>query len=304
MRFVTFGISANATTKPRLGAVIDDQVIDLGKAAGDSKFPADMLALIAAGPAALKKAARLASRSVSGGAARGARKPLASVHLLAPLPRPRRNVFCLGMNYEAHARESAMAGGREFKLPEYPVFFTKATGAVAGPYDDIAFDPATMQKLDWEVELAVVIGKAGKNIPRARAMEHVFGYTVINDVSARDLQFNHQQYFKGKSLDGACPMGPWIVTADEIANPHGLAIRCRVNGVVKQDWTTGDMIFDIPAILESLSAGLTLEAGDVIATGTPSGVGFARTPPEFLKPGDVVECEVEGIGTLRNKVVA
>ena len=294
MRFVTF----NTLAKPRLGLVMDNQVVDLAKAAGESKFPGDMLGLIAAGPAALKKAARLAAN-----APRGARKPLAATHLLAPIPRPARNVFCLGLNYVEHAKESAAAQGREFQMPAYPVFFTKVAGAVTGPYADIPFDPATMQKFDWEVELAVVIGRGGKNIPREQAMEHVFGYMVLNDLSARDLQFNHQQFFKGKSLDNACPMGPWILTADEAANPHALAIRCRVNGVVKQDWTTGDMVFDIPAIIESLSAGLTLLPGDVIATGTPSGVGFARTPPEFLRPGDVVECEVEGIGTIRNRIV-
>jgi 2-keto-4-pentenoate hydratase/2-oxohepta-3-ene-1,7-dioic acid hydratase in catechol pathway len=293
MRFATFGTAA----RPRLGLVSDGYVIDLGKAAGESKFPSDMLGLIAAGPAAVKRAGRLAAQ-----APRGARKPLSGVELLAPLPQPRRNIFCLGLNYEEHARESAAAGGREFKLPEYPVFFTKATGAVNGPYADIPFDKQTMQQLDWEVELGVVIGKAGKNIPRAQAMDHVFGYTVLNDVSARDLQFHHQQFFKGKSLDGACPMGPWIVTADEIPDPHALRICCRVNGVTKQDWTTGDMIFKIPEVIESLSAGLTLQPGDVIATGTPSGVGFARTPPEFLKPGDVVECEIESIGTIRNRV--
>jgi 2-keto-4-pentenoate hydratase/2-oxohepta-3-ene-1,7-dioic acid hydratase in catechol pathway len=294
MRFVTF----NTPAKPRLGLVMDDYVIDLAKAAGESKFPADMLGLIEGGAAAMKKAARLAAQ-----APRGARKPLASVNLLAPIPRPTRNVFCLGLNYVEHARESAAARGAEYKKPEHPVFFTKATGTVNGPYADIAFDGATMQKFDWEVELAVIIGQGGKNIPRAEAMQHVFGYTVLNDLSARDLQFNHQQFFKGKSLDGACPMGPWIVTADELTNPQALAIRSRVNGVEKQASNTSDMIFDIPATLEILSRGLTLMPGDVIATGTPSGVGFARTPPEFLKPGDVVECEVEGIGTIRNRIV-
>jgi 2-keto-4-pentenoate hydratase/2-oxohepta-3-ene-1,7-dioic acid hydratase in catechol pathway len=277
---------------------MDDTVIDLGQAAGESAFPADMLELIEAGPAALERAARLGAK-----ARPAARKRLGSVHLLAPIPRPRRNIFCLGMNYAEHARESAAAQGRAFSLPEYPVFFTKATTAVNGPYDDIPYDARTTKQLDWEVELGVVIGQAGKNILRKQAMAHVFGYTVVNDVSARDLQFNHQQYFKGKSLDGACPMGPWIVTADEVPDPHALGIRCRVNGKVKQDWTTGDMIFDIAAIIASLSRGLTLLPGDVIATGTPSGVGFARTPPEFLKPGHVVECEIDGIGTIRNRVV-
>jgi 2-keto-4-pentenoate hydratase/2-oxohepta-3-ene-1,7-dioic acid hydratase in catechol pathway len=209
------------------------------------------------------------------------------------------------MNYAAHAAESLQAKGLPVTLPTVPVFFTKATTAVTGPFADIPFDASVSTEIDWEVELGVVIGKAGKNIPRDKAFEHVFGYTVINDVSARDIQNSHGgQFFKGKSLDGACPMGPWIVTRDEVPNPHALPLRCRVNGVVKQDSNTSDFIFNIPALIEWLSKGMTLLPGDVIATGTPSGVGFARTPPEFLKPGDVVECEVEGIGTIRNRVAA
>jgi 2-keto-4-pentenoate hydratase/2-oxohepta-3-ene-1,7-dioic acid hydratase in catechol pathway len=227
---------------------------------------------------------------------------LAGAQLLAPIPNPRRNIFCVGLNYAEHAKESAEARGREAKIPKVPVFFTKATHAVNGPYGDIPFDPAVSTQIDWEAELGVVIGRRGKNISQAEAMNYVFGYTVINDVSARDLQAAHSQFFKGKSLDGACPMGPWILTADEVADPHALGIRCRVNGVIKQEAVTSQMIFKIPALIESLSLGMTLEPGDVIATGTPSGVGFARTPPEFLKPGDVVECEVDGVGLIRNRV--
>jgi len=231
--------------------------------------------------------------------------PLASLTLLAPIPNPRRNIFCVGMNYAAHAAESLRAKGLPVKLPDVPVFFTKATTTVTGPFADIPFDASVSTEIDWEVELGVVIGKAGKNIPRARAMEYVFGYTVLNDVSARDIQNSHGgQFFKGKSLDGACPMGPWIVLRDEIPNPHTLPLRCRVNGVVKQESNTSDFIFNIPALIEWFSKGMTLLPGDMIATGTPSGVGFARTPPEFLKPGDVVESEVVGIGMIRNKVVA
>jgi 2-keto-4-pentenoate hydratase/2-oxohepta-3-ene-1,7-dioic acid hydratase in catechol pathway len=152
------------------------------------------------------------------------------------------------------------------------------------------------------VELGVIIGTGGKTISGKKALKHVFGYTIINDLSARDLQFRHKQFFLGKSLDGTCPMGPWIVTADEIPDPQNLKLRCRVNGVLKQDSNTRHMIFDIPAIIETLSLGMTLEPGDIISTGTPSGVGFARTPPEFLKPGDTLECEIEGIGVLRNRV--
>lgn len=231
--------------------------------------------------------------------------PVASVSLLAPLPELKRNVFCLGWNYAEHSKETAHLRGREKNLlPERPVFFTKATTALNGPFSDIPVDARVSSQTDWEVELGVIIGRRGKNIPREEAYEHVFGYTVINDVSARDIQIAHgKQFFKGKSLDGYCPMGPWIVTRDEIADPHALALRCRVNGVLKQEGCTKDLIFDIPAIVQWLSLGLTLLPGDVIATGTPSGVGFARTPPEYLQPGDVVECEVEGIGSIRNRIV-
>ncbi len=228
---------------------------------------------------------------------------LDTLQLLAPLPNPPRNIIALGMNYAAHAAESLRAKSLPIRMPEVPVFFTKATTTVNSPTGDIPFDPNVSAMLDWEVELGVVIGKQGKNIRRAQAFEYVFGYTVINDISARDLQSAHQQFFKGKSLDGACPMGPAIVTKDEIPDPHNLTLRCWVNGVLKQESTTADLIFDIPAIIEWLSRGMTLIPGDVIATGTPSGVGFARTPPEFLKPGDVVTCEIEGIGRITNRVV-
>jgi 2-keto-4-pentenoate hydratase/2-oxohepta-3-ene-1,7-dioic acid hydratase in catechol pathway len=251
-----------------------------------------MLDLIASGAEGLARAAE----------ARGPRRPLERARLLAPIPAPRRNLVCLGWNYADHSREAAAARGREVKLPQHPIFFTKATQTVNGPYAMIPYDPAVSEQVDWEAELGVVVGCAGKNIARDEAMAYVFGYTVINDVTARDLQTQHVQFFKGKSLDGFCPMGPWIVTADEIPDPHHLRVRCTVNGVVKQDGNTEQFLFDIPAILASLSRGMTVEAGDIIATGTPSGVGFARTPPEFLKPGDVVETEVESVGVLRNVI--
>jgi len=173
---------------------------------------------------------------------------------------------------------------------------------VNGPFGDVPYSTAVSTEFDYEVELAVVISQQGINIPREKAMDYVFGYAVLNDISARDLQRNGKQFFKGKSLDGSCPIGPWLVTADEVADPHNLAITCRVNGVTKQDSSTRHMIFDIPAIIEYLSLGMTLLPGDIIATGTPSGVGFARTPPEYLQPGDVVECEIEQIGLIRNQI--
>jgi 2-keto-4-pentenoate hydratase/2-oxohepta-3-ene-1,7-dioic acid hydratase in catechol pathway len=207
------------------------------------------------------------------------------------------------LNYRAHAQESAQARGRETRIPTVPVFFTKAPTTVNGPYGDVPIDASVTGKVDWEVELGVVIGRSGKNIPKNDALTHVFGYTVVNDISARDLQSDHMQWFKGKSLDGFCPMGPVVVTADEFGDPQTKRLQCRVNGVIKQDALTTDMIFPVDVIIEWLSKGLTLEAGDIIATGTPEGVGMGRTPQEFLKPGDVVETEIEGIGILRNRIV-
>lgn len=233
----------------------------------------------------------------------GAVHALSEVRLFAPIPRPRKNVICLGLNYAEHARESARMHGQTANIPQDPLFFTKAPTTVNGPYSKIVIDPAVSIEVDWEVELAVIIGTTGKNIREEDALSHVFGYTVLNDVSARDLQSRHKQFFKGKSIDGYCPMGPWIVTADEIADPQQLTLRLRVNGVTKQEGSTGDMIFDVRSIISILSQGMTLEAGDIIATGTPSGVGFARIPPEFLLPGDIMETEIEGIGVLRNEVV-
>ena len=221
----------------------------------------------------------------------------------APLPRPRRNIICLGLNYAEHARESQDTRGEELALPEAPVVFTKATTTAAGPRDDLELDPAVTEQLDWEVELGVVIGRGGRRIPEERALEHVLGYTVINDLSARDLQFRHKQFFLGKSLDGSCPMGPWLTTADAVPDPHRLELACHVNGVRKQHGSTADMVFGVPAIIARLSHVMSLEPGDVIATGTPDGVGFARNPPEFLQPGDQVRCEIEGLGSLDNRIV-
>jgi 2-keto-4-pentenoate hydratase/2-oxohepta-3-ene-1,7-dioic acid hydratase in catechol pathway len=286
MRLITYRTPAG----PRVGAL----------APGSDHFVSvpglTMLELAGKGEAGLEAVRRIL--------ATGTPVPLAGVELMAPIPEPRRNLFCLGWNYAEHSRETAALRGRSAALPERPVFFTKATTTVNGPGGRIMVDPRISEQLDWEVELGVVVGSGGRDLTRARALEHVFGYTVLNDVSARDLQMGHGgQFFKGKSLDGTCPMGPWIVTRDEVPDPHALKLWCRVNGVVKQEGCTSDLVFDLPAILESLSLGLTLLPGDVIATGTPAGVGFARRPPEFLRPGDVVECEIEGIGVLRNPVV-
>jgi 2-keto-4-pentenoate hydratase/2-oxohepta-3-ene-1,7-dioic acid hydratase in catechol pathway len=228
----------------------------------------------------------------------------AGVHWHAPIPRPLKNVFCMGLNYVAHARESGAARGKETKLPSSPVIFTKAPTTVTGPMDDVPVDWSVTTQVDWEVELGLIIGTAGRNIVRSNALAHVFGYTVINDLSARELQVQHFQWFKGKSLDHFCPMGPVVVTADEFGDPQAKRLRTRVNSVTKQDASTADMIFPVDSIIEWLSKGLTLEPGDIIATGTPEGVGMGRTPPEYLKDGDVVETEVEGIGVLRNRITS
>ncbi|MEO5951553.1 MAG: fumarylacetoacetate hydrolase family protein [Chloroflexia bacterium] len=230
---------------------------------------------------------------------------LSDALLAAPIPRPSKHVLCLGRNYAEHAAESTRAFGEAAPVekPAYPAIFTKATTAITGPYSDIPYDGNVSTQIDWEGELAIVIGKEGKNISREDAMQYVFGYTVVNDISARDIQKRHGgQFFKGKSLDGSCPMGPWIVTADEIPDSNNLQLTTRVNGLLKQNANTGTMLFDVAEIIEQMSLGMTLEPGDIIATGTPAGVGHARTPPEFLQPGDLVEVEIENIGTIRNHI--
>jgi 2-keto-4-pentenoate hydratase/2-oxohepta-3-ene-1,7-dioic acid hydratase in catechol pathway len=230
------------------------------------------------------------------------RVPLAECELRAPIPEPRRNVMCLGLNYADHAAESQGTTPDQVELPTSPVVFTKATTTVTGPYADIPVDPRVTRRLDWEVELAFVIGRGGRFIARDEAMAHVFGYTIVNDLSARERQKHHKQFFLGKSMDGSCPMGPWITTADEIPDPHALAVRSTVNGEIKQDSNTRNLIFDIPRIIEELSTVMTLLPGDIVATGTPAGVGFARTPPEYLHAGDVVECQIESLGSIRNTI--
>ena len=226
-----------------------------------------------------------------------------AVELLAPIPKPTKNIICLGWNYADHAKESQTVRGHEAELPEHPVIFTKNTTSVNAPFGDIPAQAQVTEQLDWEVELGVVIGVGGRQIAPDVALRHVFGYTVINDISARDLQFRHKQFFLGKSLDGACPMGPVIVTADEIPDPQVLDLKSSVNGVEKQSSNTRHQVFQVATTISILSRGMPLEPGDIIATGTPSGVGFARKPPEFLRPGDVVECEIERIGRLRNRIV-
>lgn len=237
------------------------------------------------------------------GRAAGPRLPLAAVTLEAPLPRPRRNLWCVGRNYRAHARELA---GTIFKaddqaIDRWPIVFTKVPECVIGPGAPIRLPRGISEQVDYEAELAVVIGRGGVNIPAARALDHVWGYTIVNDVTARDVQTRHRQWDLGKSFDTFCPMGPWLVGADELDGAD-TRIRCWVNGELRQDGTTRDLIFGIGALIETVSRGITLYPGDVIATGTPAGVGMGMTPPQYLRAGDVVRIEIDGIGVLENPV--
>lgn len=290
MRLVTFKTKSGSVHIGALRAN-DSEIVVL-----DSVAPS-MLALIDGGEAALAQA-----RTVFAAAANVVKR--ADVRLLSPIPRPKQNVMCLGMNYVAHAIESDLARGREPKLPEFPVFFTKALNTVCGDGDEVPLDPNVTSELDYEVELAYIFGKTAKNVSKADALSYVFGYTIVNDISARDLQNRHQQFFKGKSLDNSGPIGPCIVTADEIPDPTVLAIKLRLNGEERQHSNTGDLIFDIPTSIEYLTLGSTIEAGQIVCTGTPSGVGMGRNPKEYMKAGDVMEAEIERIGVLTNKVVA
>jgi 2-keto-4-pentenoate hydratase/2-oxohepta-3-ene-1,7-dioic acid hydratase in catechol pathway len=226
---------------------------------------------------------------------------LSSVVLDAPI-RPSRNVFCVGLNYLAHAQEGAQARGRPLKLPSVPTFFTKAQTAISAPDSTLHLSASLSSAYDFEAELAVVIGATCKNVAEDEAAHCVFGYTALNDVTARDLQQAHGQWFKGKSLDESCPIGPWIVTPEELGDPQSLAVRLRRNGVEMQHGNTAEMIFPVARLIAELSKGMTLLPGDVIATGTPAGVGFARNPPEFLADGDVLEVEIDRIGVLRNTI--
>lgn len=303
MRYVTF--STDDDPSPRLGVAAGDRVVDLqtvAAAVGAEPPPSALVDLVRSGPAAWRRVAEMIQRA--GTRLGGAGFPARDIRWHAPMPRPPKNIFCVGRNFIAHAEEGARARGVAVKLPKVPMFFTKAPTAVIGPYDDVPWHQSATQQVDWEAELGVVIGVAGCNIRREAALDHVFGYTIVNDVTARDLQDLHGQFFKGKSLDGSCPIGPSVVTPDEFGDPHEKDLALRVNGVVKQRGNTRDMIFRIDALIESLSHGLTLEPGDIIATGTPEGCGFARTPPEFLQAGDIMETEVEGIGAMRNRIVS
>lgn len=313
MRFVTF-LRKN---EQRLGLMgPQEHIIDLAELnrrylkGGSLPFLTSMQGFIEAGAKATQ-VARKAEKYVAGKNADEVKKLVSTgalvkpnqAKIIAPIPQPKKNCVMLGINYREHVDEGARARSLEIKYPEWPVFFTKPATSVIGHLGNVINHKCT-SKLDWEVELAVVMGRKGRDIPKDKAYDYVFGYTVCLDMTARELQRQHGQWFKGKSLDTFCPLGPWIVHKSALPDPQQVRLICRVNGEVMQDGNTRDMIFDIPTTIESLSAGMTLEPGDIISTGTPSGVGFARVPPVFLKPGDKVEGEVEGIGTLEVEIVA
>jgi 2-keto-4-pentenoate hydratase/2-oxohepta-3-ene-1,7-dioic acid hydratase in catechol pathway len=258
-------------------------------------LPRDMTALIALGETGLAAARDAVNRDAG-------RLPVGQVRLLAPIPRPVRNIFCVGKNYRDHLREVQSLGADQAAAPAVPIIFTKATSTVIGPGEAIPAWLDETHSADYEGELAVVIGTGGRGIRPDRALSHVYGYTIINDVTSRRLQKNHQQWFLGKSLDGFCPMGPALATRDDIGDVTALRVRTRVNGELRQDGCVADMIFAIPELIATLSKTLTLAPGDIIATGTPAGVGMGFSPPRYLRAGDRVAVTIEPIGTLENPV--
>ena len=313
MRLVTFTLKK----QNRVGLMAPgDLIIDLAEVnrrylkGGSPSYLTTMQAFIEGGAKALgaaKRAARYVGVQGPEGLKRlgsvGAVVQLGRAKIISPIPWPRKNVILLGVNYKEHVEEGARARSLELKYPEAPVFFTKPATSIIGHLGKVVHHRAT-EKLDYEIELAVIIGKKGRDIHKEKVYDYIFGYTICLDMTARDLQRRHGQWFKGKSLDTLCPLGPWIVHKSALPNPQALRLKCRVNGEVMQDDNTSNMIFDIPTTIESLSSGMTLEPGEIISTGTPSGVGFARVPPFFLKPGDKVEGDIEGIGVLQVEIAA
>ena len=301
MRLATLSVEGQPSVAVQLSS---GAWLDIARAAGgqqnDALASGRLQSLIASGPDAMTALNAIVAQAENG---QHADAVVSDAVLMAPIPSPRKNIFCVGRNYMEHISEGEKAQNIKVGVTEHPVFFTKPPTSIVPPEGDVLVFPEVSEAIDYEVELAVVIGKPGRNISKESAFDHIFGYTILNDITARDVQRRHGgQYFKGKGLDGSCPVGPWIVTADEINDPHKLSIGLTVNGEPRQNGNTSDMIFDIPTLIASLSEGLTLEPGDIIATGTPSGVGYAMDPPHFLKAGDEVVCEVTEIGQLRNTV--
>ena len=290
----------------QLGAAVGNTnqtiVVDLPQASQILGIALDcntMAELVAADESTVKRIWALAEQATNAGCAC---RRLDEVKPLAPLPEPRRNIICLGKNYREHAEEMAKKVDQSVAIPQQPIFFTKATTTVIGSGEPIPAHLEITTKLDYEAELAIIIGKGGRDIPREQALSHVFGYTAFNDVSARDLQGQHLQWFRGKSLDGFAPMGPLVVHRSAMPEPAEICIQCWVNGELRQQACLAELIFDIPSIIETLSAGATLLTGDIIATGTPAGVGMGFSPSRYLLPGDEVVIEVTGAGRLENPV--
>lgn len=302
MRLVTYRASVEA--EARLGAIVGETVLDIARfgAAKGIPLPATMLEFIDLGPDAVSAVSALIDEA-QGRFPIGSTGPLANVRLLAPIPRPRKNIFGIGLNYTEHVAESAKSLDTSADLPRQPVIFSKPPTSVIGPGDPIIHNADITQQLDWEVELAAIIGVRAKGVAREDALAHVFGYTVCIDMSARDCR-RAGQWIYSKGQDSYCPLGPVVVTADEIPDPQTLDLWLTVNGVEKQRSNTAFMLFKVDELVADISKGITLEPGDIIATGTPAGVGAGRDPQEWLWPGDTVVACVEGIGTLRHPVVA
>lgn len=302
MRLVTY--RQNIESEARLGAIDGDWVVDLQKfgSAYGLSMPSTMLGFIDLGPQASTILGPLVGK-INGLYPLGSAMPLANVTLLAPIPRPRKNLFGIGLNYTEHVAESAKSLDTNADLPRQPVIFSKPPTTVVGPGEPVVHDKTITQQLDWEIELGVVIGTTAKRVERAKALEHVFGYTAIIDISARDCR-RAGQWIYSKGQDSYAPMGPCIVTADEIPDPQTLELWLAVNGVEKQRSNTSHMLFKVDELIADISQGITLEPGDIIATGTPAGVGAGRDPQEWLWPGDVITAEVEKIGVIRHPVVA
>ena len=302
MRLVTF--RAHPTAAGRLGALAEGYVVDLGLLGEEAgvPLPSDMLEFIDLGPVAVQQAKSLLEE-FAGDWPVGTAIPEENVKLLAPIPRPRKNIFGIGLNYVEHVAESSRTLDTSADLPKQPVIFSKPPTTVIGPGDAIEHNAKITQQLDWEVELAVIMGRRASKVAEADALNYVFGYSVMLDMSARDCR-RAGQWIYSKGQDTYAPFGPCIVTADEIPDPQVLDLWLTVNGDKKQSSNTRHMLFKVPFLISDISAGITLEAGDIIATGTPEGVGAGRSPQEWLWPGDVVEAFVEGIGTLRHPVVA
>jgi 2-keto-4-pentenoate hydratase/2-oxohepta-3-ene-1,7-dioic acid hydratase in catechol pathway len=307
LKLVNFTVAGS----PRLGAIIDEKAIDLSQAylafqqkqgkmsSFPSGYPIDMLTYLQSGDKAQQAAQEVVNWVSSSYASLSHQQfvyPISKIRIDPPIRRPSK-IICIGLNYADHCRE------QKFDIPESLILFAKFPSAVIGPGDSITWSGEVSQQVDYEAELAVVIGRKARNVPEDKIYKHIGGYTIVNDVSARDVQFADKQWVRGKSFDTFCPLGPYLVTPNDVGNPHHLAIRCWVNGELRQDSNTDQMIFKIPEAIAFINRTCTLLPGDIISTGTPDGVGVFRKPPVFLKPGDVVEIEIEKLGRLRNPIM-